>query len=46
MTAKAMDAVESEFAEMGVLGRITKPFDPVALPAEIRRIWAQRPTGA
>lgn len=43
MTAKAMDMVEAEFAEMGVLGRITKPFDPVSLPGEIRRIWAQRP---
>lgn len=46
MTAKAMDMVEAEFAGMGVLGRITKPFDPVTLPAEIRRIWTQRPTSA
>jgi len=45
MTAKAMDMVEAEFADMGVLGRITKPFDPVSLPADIRRIWTQRPTG-
>jgi DNA-binding response OmpR family regulator len=43
MTAKAMDMVEAEFAGMGVLGRITKPFDPVSLPADIRRIWTQRP---
>lgn len=42
MTAKAMDSVEAEFHGMGVLGRITKPFDPVSLPAEIRRIWKLR----
>jgi len=42
MTAKAMDAVEGDMAEMGVLGRITKPFDPVTLPAEIRKFWGLR----
>lgn len=45
MTAKAMESIESEFTGMGVLGRITKPFDPVSLPADIRRIWAQRRGG-
>lgn len=42
MTAKAMDAIEGDMAAMGVLGRITKPFDPVTLSDEIRRYWAQR----
>ncbi len=42
MTAKAMESLEAEFAGMGVLGRITKPFDPVSLPADIRRIWMTR----
>lgn len=45
MTAKAMDTVEAEFDGMGVLGRISKPFDPVSLPADIRRIWMQRQGG-
>lgn len=42
MTAKAMELVDADFAGLGVLGRITKPFDPVTLPDEIRRFWAQR----
>ncbi|MEY4696851.1 MAG: hypothetical protein RIT14_1279, partial [Pseudomonadota bacterium] len=43
MTAKAMDAIEGDMAVAGVLGRISKPFDPVTLPDEIRRFWAGRP---
>lgn len=46
MTAKAMDLVEAEFVGMGVVGRITKPFDPVSLSADIRRLWSQRPAVA
>lgn len=42
MTAKAMELVDAELEGLGVLGRISKPFDPVALPSEIRRYWAQR----
>jgi hypothetical protein len=42
MTAKAMESIEGEMSGMGVLGRITKPFDPVTLPNEIRRFWAAR----
>ena len=42
MTAKAMENIEGEMSGMGVLGRITKPFDPVTLPNEIRRFWAAR----
>lgn len=42
MTAKAMELVDAELAGLGVLGRISKPFDPVSLPGEIRRYWAQR----
>ena len=45
MTAKAMETIEGDMAGLGVLGRITKPFDPVTLPADIRRYWAQRPQG-
>jgi CheY-like chemotaxis protein len=43
MTAKAMESIEGEMQGKGVLGRITKPFDPVTLPSEIRRFWSQRP---
>ena len=42
MTAKAMDTIEGDMAGLGVLGRITKPFDPVTLSDEIRRYWVQR----
>lgn len=42
MTAKAMETIEGDMVGMGVLGRITKPFDPVTLPADIRQFWAQR----
>lgn len=42
MTAKAMESIEGEMTGMGVLGRITKPFDPVTLPNEIRRYWSMR----
>lgn len=45
MTAKAMETIEGDMSGLGVLGRITKPFDPVTLPADIRRYWAQRPAG-
>ena len=42
MTAKAMEMHEGEMEGKGVLGKITKPFDPVSLPDEIRRFWARR----
>jgi CheY-like chemotaxis protein len=42
MTAKAMEMIEGEMEAKGVLGKITKPFDPVTLPEEIRRFWAKR----
>lgn len=42
MTAKAMESIEGEMSGLGVLGRITKPFDPVTLPTEIRRFWSTR----
>lgn len=42
MTAKAMETIEGDMEGLGVLGRINKPFDPVTLPSDIRRYWAQR----
>lgn len=45
MTAKSMEGIETGFAGLGVLGKITKPFDPVTLPDEIRRLWTDRKAG-
>lgn len=42
MTAKAMEMIEGDMEGKGVLGKITKPFDPVTLPEDIRRFWAKR----
>ena len=45
MTAKQIEVGHAEFAGLGVLGKITKPFDPVALSNDIARLWAERPEG-
>jgi len=39
MTAKAQVHEIESFTGMGVLGIITKPFDPMALCNEIQKIW-------
>lgn len=39
MTAKVQPHEVNEYMALGVLGVISKPFDPVALPQEIREIW-------
>lgn len=43
MTAKQIEVGDAEFGGLGVLGKITKPFDPVALSNDIMRLWGQRP---
>ncbi|PLL11485.1 hypothetical protein C0V75_15770 [Tabrizicola sp. TH137] len=43
MTAKQIEVSQAEFDGLGVLGKITKPFDPVALSNDIMRLWATRP---
>lgn len=45
MTAKQIEVSQAEFDGLGVLGKIGKPFDPVALSNDILRLWAQRPQG-
>lgn len=40
MTAKAQADEIEQFKALGVSGVITKPFDPMKLPDEIRRILA------
>lgn len=39
MTAKILDLHPSELADLGVVGIISKPFDPVSLPDQISRLW-------
>lgn len=41
VTAKAQPSEIAEFTNAGAVSTITKPFDPVALPEEIRDIWAK-----
>jgi len=39
MTAKVQPHEVEEYLAMGVLGVISKPFDPVSLPDQIRKLW-------
>ena len=39
MTAKVQSHEIEEYFAMGVIGVISKPFDPVALPDQIRELW-------
>lgn len=41
MTAKAQALQTGELHTDGVIGVIPKPFDPMALPDEIKRIWSE-----
>lgn len=42
MTAKAQVHEVQLFKESGVIGVITKPFDPVVLCSEIQKIWDKK----
>lgn len=44
LTAKARPEEMAEWKAGGALGVIAKPFDPMALPDEIRGLWAARST--
>lgn len=39
MTAKAQPSEMENYIKIGAIGAISKPFDPVTLPNEIRSIW-------
>ena len=39
MTAKAQDHEIAAYLEMGALGVVSKPFDPMELPARLADIW-------
>eukprot|EP00933_Yihiella_yeosuensis_P072121 TRINITY_DN80428_c0_g1_i1.p2 TRINITY_DN80428_c0_g1~~TRINITY_DN80428_c0_g1_i1.p2 ORF type:complete len:135 (-),score=10.77 TRINITY_DN80428_c0_g1_i1:825-1229(-) len=45
MTAKAEAALNNSLKKEGVLGVLTKPFDPMQLPDELRRMWADATEG-
>lgn len=42
MTAKVMEAEVERFKELGALGVIAKPFDPMILSVQIRELWDTR----
>ncbi len=44
MTAKAQPEEVAEYRSLGALDVIVKPFDPMVLGEEIRRIWNRRAT--
>jgi DNA-binding response OmpR family regulator len=41
LTAKAQPDEVRRYLELGAIGVIEKPFDPLGLPARIREIWSQ-----
>lgn len=41
LTAKAQASEISQFQAMGAQGIIAKPFDPMTLSAQVRKIWSQ-----
>lgn len=43
MTAKVQRQETEQYHQLGALGVIAKPFDPMTLADEIRQIWAARP---
>jgi CheY-like chemotaxis protein len=43
MTAKVQPAEVAQYRSLGALDVIAKPFDPMQISAEIRRIWDMQP---
>jgi two-component system OmpR family response regulator len=41
MTARVRGAEVSQYLEMGAIGVVPKPFDPVTLSGEIKRLWSE-----
>jgi two-component system, OmpR family, response regulator len=39
MTAKVQPHEVQEYLDMGAIGVIAKPFDPIKLATEIRTVW-------
>jgi CheY-like chemotaxis protein len=40
MTARVRGAEVSQYLEMGAVGVVPKPFDPVSLASEVRQLWS------
>lgn len=45
MTAKVQAAEIQQFKELGAIGVVTKPFDPMTLSDQIKEIWRQHREG-
>lgn len=45
MTARAQKHEQAHYMELGALGVIVKPFDPMTLSDYINRLWEQRDIG-
>jgi len=41
MTAKVQSHEIAQYLALGALGVIAKPFDPMSLPDQVRRLWNQ-----
>jgi two-component system, OmpR family, response regulator len=41
MTARVRGAEVFQYLELGAIGVVPKPFDPVTLSAEIKRLWSE-----
>ena len=41
MTARVRGAEVSQYLDMGAIGVVPKPFDPVTLAGEIKRLWSE-----
>lgn len=39
MTAKVLDPDRNELTELGAVGVIAKPYDPMTLPQDVRALW-------
>ena len=46
MTAKVQASEREAYQALGAIGVITKPFDPMALAAEVRRLWSAASSSA
>lgn len=44
MTARSNAKDDETLSVPGVLGSVAKPFDPIALPEELKRIWMSQAT--
>ncbi len=45
MTAKVQPNEVEDYLKLGAIGVIAKPFDPLTLADQIRRIWEAKPAG-